>query len=401
MKRARPIFWLIALLLLAAMACNFAAGDEEPTAAPEIAPAAIEPTAVLEQEVVNPTDPPPTPTEPPPTDPPPTEPPPTEVPATEEPTATEPASAEDPVAETLALDTASYIHPLDYFEINPPAGWLMEEGDGGATFSEPDGGGFIEVEVTNAGADLDGDSFERFVDARELNFFGDSEGYQIIDYQIDPDFGVARVTKEFVHDGIPQTVFTYYDLYGSAMYATDFWADSDEFAAYEAGYEAVLDSMLVNHQAVIDSVDPYYWIYTFYGPGDLFSIDVPIPWTYEMVEGDVFIVDTFTSPDEHAFIENITYDDGEMISRSEAGAFALELLKEFYAADIQISDDQVQPDGSERLNWRSPSGEYSGISFLETRGTIFLLYSSVWDDAYEDAYLDSLKYTIDTYDVPE
>jgi hypothetical protein len=120
-----------------------------------------------------------------------------------------------------------------------------------------------------------------------------------------------------------------------------------------------------------------------------------------MVEGDVFIVDTFTSPDEHAFIENITYDDGEAISRSDAGAFALELMKEFYAGDIQVSDDQVQPDGSERLTWHSPSGGYSGISFLETRGTTFLLFSSIWDDPYEDDYLDSLRYTIETYDVPE
>jgi hypothetical protein len=239
------------------------------------------------------------------------------------------------------------------------------------------------------------------VDARELNFFGDFDGYQVVDYQIDPDFGIARVTKEFLFDDIPQTVFTYYDLYGSAMYATDFWADSDEYANYEAGYETVLDSLIPNSQAVVDSADIYYWIYTFYGPGDLFSIDVPIPWTYDMVEGDVFIVDTFTSPDEHAFIENISYDDGEAISRSDAGAFALELMKEFYAGDIQVSDDQVQPDGSERLTWHSPSGGYSGISFLETRGTTFLLFSSIWDDPYEDDYLDSLIYTIETYDVPE
>lgn len=395
MKRARPIFWLIALLLLAAMACNFVTGDEDPAAVPE-----IEATAVQEQEAASPTDPAPAPTEAP-TEAPPTEPPPTEAPPTEAPATEESTNVEEPVTTALELDTAAYVHPLEYFEINPPAGWTLDESDGGATFTEEEGGGFIEVEVTNAGTELDGESFERFVDARELNFFGDFDGYQVVDYEIDPDFGIARVTKEFLFDDIPQTVFTYYDLYGPAMYATDFWADADEHAAYEDVYEAVLDSMLVKSQAVVDNADTYYWIYTFYGPGDLFSIDVPIPWTYERVEGDVFVVDTFTSPDEHAFIENITYDDGEAVSKSDAGAFALELLKEFYASDIQISDDQVQPDGSERLTWRSPSGEYNGISFLETRGTTFLLYSSIWDDAFEDAYLDTLIYTIDTYDVPE
>jgi len=389
MKHTRPIFWLISILLLAAMACRLFAGDEEPTAVPETDASAqvAEPTVAQQEEIASPTD---TPIPPTPTEAPPTEAAPTEAP-----------SVEEPAEGGLELDSSSYIHFLDFFEITPPAGWLVEESDGGASFSEANGIGYIEVEVTNTGAPLDGPAFERFVDARELNLFDSLEGYEVVDYQIDPDFGIAWVTKAFVLEGVPQTVFTYYDLYDQAMYATDFWADSDVFADYESGFEAVLDSMLVNSAAVVETAVPYYWIYTFSGPGDLFTIDVPVPWTYERDESDAAIVDVFTSPDEHSFIENITYDDGLEISRSEAGAFALELLKEFYAEDIQISDDQVQPDGSERLTWQSPSGEYSGISFLETRGTTFLLFSVVWDDAYEDAYLDSLIYTIDTYDVPE
>jgi hypothetical protein len=391
MKRTHPIFWLIALLLLAAMACSLVSGDE-PTAVPETDPAVTQ-----EQEIAGPTDTPlPPPTEAPPADPPPTEPPPTEPPPTAEPVVDEPAA----VAPELA-DTA-YFHPMDFFELTPPDGWpIDEESEGGTSFSEPSGVGYVEVEVTNTGALLDADSFERFIDAREINLFGELDGYEIVDYELFPDIGVARVTKEFDLDGIPQTVFTYYDLYDQVIYATDFWADSDAFDAYAPVYEAILDSMIVDNEAVAESAVDYYWIQTFYGPGDLFSIEVPIPWFYEREEVDVATVDTFYSPDEHSFIENITYDDGEVISKSEAGAFALELLKEFYASDIQISDDTVQPDGSERLTWRSPSGEYSGISFLETRGTTFLLFSAVWDDAYEDAYLDSLLYTIESYDVPE
>ena len=63
-------------------------------------------------------------------------------------------------------------------------------------------------------------AFERFVNAREENFFGEFEEYVITDYEIDADFGVASVTKEFLFEGIPQTVFSYYDQYGQAMYAT-------------------------------------------------------------------------------------------------------------------------------------------------------------------------------------
>ena len=396
MKRTRPIFWLIAILLLAAMACSLVTGDEDPTTVPE-----TDPVATQEQELTSPTDtPPPPPTETP-ADPPATDPPPTEAPAVEEPLATAPGLAAPGLA-APELASTTYVHPMDFFELAPLDGWLVDdETEGGASFSESSGVGYVEVEVTNTGTALDGDAFERFIDGRELNLFGDLEGYEIVDYQIDQDFGVARVTKEFDLDGIPQTVFTYYDLYDQVIYATDFWADSDVFDTYAPAYEAVLDSMFVNSDAVTESAVDYYWIQTFYGPGDLFSIDVPIPWLFEREEVDAAIVDTFYSPDEHSFIENITYDDGEEISRSEAGAFALELLKEFYAADIQISDDTVQPDGSERLTWRSPSGQYSGISFLETRGTTFLLFSVVWDDAYEDAYLDSLQYTIESYTVPE
>jgi hypothetical protein len=377
---------MIVMLVLAAMACNFVTGEEEPTAVPEAA-------ATLEQEeITSPTSTPlPTPTDN--LEPLPTEAPPTEVPPTEAP--------EESVFTPLELDTTLYSHYLNFFDAYPPAGWIMEEGEGGTTFTAPDETGFTEIEVTNTGATLDGESFERFVDAREINYFGQYDEYEITDYQIDTELGVARVTKELVTGGVPQLVFTIYDQYGPAIYAYDFWADSDVAEAYRPAFEELFSTSGVDPTAVEESAAVYYWIYPFYGPGDLFSIDVPIAWTHETEEGESVLVDTFSSPDEHAFIQNITYDDGTEISRSEAGAFALGLLREFYASDIQISDDQVQPDGSERLTWRSPSGEYSGISFLETRGTTFLLFTVLYDDAYEDAYLDALNYAIETYDVPE
>jgi hypothetical protein len=127
---------------------------------------------------------------------------------------------------------------------------------------------------------------------------------------------------------------------------------------------------------------------------------VPESWLYEFTYEEVVAVDTFYSPDDHALIENIVYDDGEEVSKSEAGAFALELLREFYAEDIRITDDQVQPDGSERLIWNSPSGEYTGWSFFETRGTTFLLFTLIYDNAYEDIYFDVLNDVVETYDIP-
>jgi hypothetical protein len=128
---------------------------------------------------------------------------------------------------------------------------------------------------------------------------------------------------------------------------------------------------------------------------------VPTAWQYERTESEATIVDTFTAPDGHAVIQNITYDDGSTISRTEAGTLARDLLHTFYAPDIQILDDQVQADGSERLIWQSPGGDYSGISFLETRGTTFLLLTTMYDNEFEDVYIDTLEYTISSYTIPE
>lgn len=393
MRQSRSLFYFVLLLLFAGLACNFGGGGEEPTAVPEAT--AVPPTEVA----AAPTDPPPAeptavPTEVPvveaPTEVPPTKPVPT--------TAPEPTPI-PPVQEAFDLSATLYSHPDGIFELYPPAGWEVETKTGGATFTEPAGGsGFINVEVTNTSYELDGASFEALVDARDANFFGRFDGYTIINRQVDTDTGVARVTKRLNFDGEPHVVFTLYDQHGATVFSLDFWASDDLAAPYREKYEEIISNAIVDSAQAVAVVDKYYWIYTFTGPDNLFEIEVPLAWRYETTEGDVAIVDTFYSPDSHGIVQNITYDDGDVIDRSTAGAFALALLREFYADDIRITDDQVQPDGSERLTWNSDSGNYSGISFLETRGdTTFLMFSVLWDNPYEADYFDTLEYIISTY----
>ena len=389
MKQNRSILLVLVLLLATTLACGLLGGADEQQATATVedldpgptateAPAEPSPTAVAEATA-------------------------TEPPAEEEPTPTvaveptEPAEAEA----AFELESSPYVHPQGIFEILAPQGWTVEEVDGGASFNAADESGFVNVEVTNTALTLDEVSFERFVDARDLNFFGAFDGYEVTNRKIDAPLGLAITTKRLLFDGIPQVVTTIYDQWDQAIYSLDFWAEEELADAYNPKYEEIYESLVVNSAAVAEQLDSYTWIYTFYGPGDLFQIDVPMPWRHESDEGDVAIVDTFYSPDEHGIIQNITYDEGEEISRSEAGAFALELLKSYYADDIRISDDQVQPDGSERLTWSSPGGGYGGITFLETRGTTFLLFSVLWDAPFEEAYVDVLDYTIGSYDVPE
>ncbi len=150
---------------------------------------------------------------------------------------------------------------------------------------------------------------------------------------------------------------------------------------------------------------------TFTDQNDYYQIQVPSDWDYSQTvdeQDDYYYIDTFTSPDENALIENIVYDDGTAFTGSDKARFALYLLNTFYSdtgkeGDIRVSDDSIQKDGSERLIWRSTGGKYSGISFLETRGdakTTFLFFTVEYSNDYEDTYADLLDDVIASYTIP-
>ncbi|HZD11057.1 MAG TPA: hypothetical protein VE553_06920 [Candidatus Binatia bacterium] len=395
----RALLFLILVLALPTLACGLT-GGAEPTAAPAPTEAPVQPTDTPQPQ--------PTATEVPsvPTDVP------TEVPEVE-PTATlglagAPTKEALPTLESddggvvsdIELDSTPYTQPDGSFALNPPLGWDISNDEGSASIEAPDGTGFIYVQVTDTGYGLDADAFTSFVENRDLNFFTGFDDYVEVAQEVDTDTRVASVTKNLTFDGVPQTVISLYDQYDAIIYTYDFWSDDANVDAYSDLYSQVVDTIQVNTSAAAEQTE-YNWVYTFTGPSNLFTIEVPTPWRYERTEGDNAMVDTFYSPDEHAIIQNIAYDDGTETSRSQAGAFALELLRSYYATDIRIQSDQVQPDGSERLIWSSPSGDYSGTSFLETRGTTFLLFTTMYDNPYEDYYLETLNYTIGTYEVPE
>jgi hypothetical protein len=382
MKRrtSTPFLIFLTFIALVALACNAVAGGQaQVTQEPEATPLPTEPP----QPTQPPTRPPrPTPTEAPP-----------------DPTSPPAPTEETQVEAPFELANEPFFHPSGIFELYPPVGWMVEQDDGSVLYESPDGVGAIYLQATNTGYPLDEEAFGWFVEAREMNFFGDYDGYVETDRQLDGENGTATVTKMLRYDGIPQTVLSFYSQYGQAIYALDFWADEGQFDEYADQFDRFFDGVVVDSVAVVD-LELYDWIYTFYGPDDIFSIEVPSSWYHEVTTGEFTVVDTFYSPDDHAIIQNVAYDEGVPISKSEAGAFALELLRSYYAEDITITDDQVQSDGSERLTWHSQSGGYRGVTFFESRGTTFLLFTAMYDDPYEDIYLDVLDYTISTYEAP-
>lgn len=385
MKRPPLLLPLFVTLLLPTLACGLIGGAESnatafptdsATMATEPPPTAIPPTSTT----------PPRPTA-------------TPRPAAEA-TETKSAPAASPTSAPIELAPTRYTHPNNIFSLQPPAGWTVTEDEGSASFTSQDETGYLHVEVTNTGYELEPEAFTSFVENRDVNFFGIFEDYALIEQEIDAGEGIGSVTKNFTFNQVPQTAVSVYLQDGPAIYVIDTWADQEYMALYSDLYPRLVGTLETDREAAAEQLI-YNWIYTFEGPDSLFTIDVPTPWEYERTDSDTVIVDTFYAPDGHAVIQNITYDDGQEISRSEAGAFALELLRSSYAEDIRIVDDRVQPDGSERLIWTSSGGGYSGTSFLETRGTTFLLFTIMHDDAYEDVYLDTLNYTVETYAVPE
>jgi len=145
---------------------------------------------------------------------------------------------------------------------------------------------------------------------------------------------------------------------------------------------------------------------TFTDQNNYYQIDLPGDWKHTYATDTNIYIDTFTSPDKNALIENIVYDDGKPVTGGLNGKFALVLLNDFYSytkkeGDIRISADTIQPDGSESLTWTSKGGGYSGESYFEVRNrTAFMMITIEWANTFRNTYFDILSGVIKSYKIP-
>jgi len=324
---------------------------------------------------------------------------------TSEPKQTLPTQSSAPAgaAAPFEMDTAVYTHPSGAFSFNPPVGWTSEEGTSGVVFTSPDGVGKLDFSVTNTGEKLDSTALEAFVKATEANYFGTFTNYTEDKYSFDPDTNSALVAKSLTSDSGDQKVFTFYLQDGQGVYSFDFWASADVASDYKDAYANLLGTITTDGKVAAD-LPIYSFITTFTDKNNLFQFEVPLAWTYSYDEATNIYSDSFTSPDGHSIINNITYDDGTATSKSQAGALALTILNQVFsngANDIKINSDKVQADGSERLTWTSRSGGYSGQTFFETRGTTFLMLNWLVDKGYEEMFGPVFDNTLSTYSIPQ
>ena len=141
---------------------------------------------------------------------------------------------------------------------------------------------------------------------------------------------------------------------------------------------------------------------------NLFAINLPSNWTRTTEAQSDHYTDTFTSPDGSAKIESLIYNDGQPFEEAKNKDFALYLLNTYYsstgrAGDIIINSDQMMENGTQRNEWNSKSGGYSGVSFFELRGddkATFLMFTAQWKDGTEQATLDKVNQIIATFRVP-
>ncbi len=268
-----------------------------------------------------------------------------------------------------------------------------------AEFRAPDEALFIEAQSTYTGYALEAFAFSAFVEGREGTLFADKPRFASVEQEVAANAGTARTVKQVELEGELWTVRSIYVQRGAWIHVLESRVLSDSYPAYEqalAGIEATFETP-PDHPA---GEAAYSWVVTFAGPQDRFSFDVPVPWKHEVLRANFVAVDSFIAPDGRAQVQSIVFDDGTTISRAAAGTLALAMLRDYYAEDVDVVDDLVQPDGSERLTWVSPSGEFNGVSFFETEGTTFLMLTLQYEAAFEDIYLDLLTYLVGTYNTP-
>jgi hypothetical protein len=381
-KNAR-LAWIVPVFLaLAVLACS--GGTTEPTATPLPRPTQ-KPLATATSAPAEPT-------------------------ATRAPKATATRAAAQPTdvpteASTTAapfqLSSKPYTHKSGAFTITLPEGWKVEEADNSVFVNSPDSVASIDVSFTNVGTKFDAATLATYIKAEEENWFGTFKDYQAEPNKTLKDGSILVHKTLSLSGGTAETVFSYYWQQSNVIYEQDFWVDTSSYDQYVDALVNVANTTQTD-SAAGEKADAYAVVYKFTDPNGLYEFKVPYGWIHETSTYTNTDIETFTAPDQLSYIENIAYDDGTQVSKSGAGAFALDLLKEYYKlTDLKVTDDKPQSDGSERLTWNSAAKGIDGESFFESRGTTFLLLTWVVDTNQYDFFKPVWSTLVKSYQVPQ
>ena len=293
-----------------------------------------------------------------------------------------------------------YIHKNLIFRLKIPVNWKVDEQESFTDITAPDESGSIQVIAVNTGVELNELGFANFVDTTEKNNFASNQNYSQVERTVDNRKWVSILRSTFDANKIPQKMLSIYQRVGRVVFYIHFKTNASSYEKNNLLFEQIIQSSYFNSAKEAEII-PYNLVYEFNGPKNLFMLDVPTNWTYQKNSINNEIQDTFISPDAHARIINMAYDDSNLITRSHADRIALELLKEIYAKDVRISESSTQPDLSIRWSWTSKISGIEGTTFYETRGTSFLMLTFFCDIEYKEIFNPLFNRLIETYRRPE
>ena len=300
----------------------------------------------------------------------------------------------------FTLSSTPFTHKSGAFTVTLPDGWKPQEADNSVYAESPDKVASIDISYTNVGTKFDAATLDTYIKAEEANWFGTFDAYTAKAPETQKDGSLLIFKTLNLSDGTPQSVFSYYWQNGNVIYEQDFWVDTSAYDQYASGLVSVANSMKVDSTAGAKA-DAYAVVYKFTDPNSLYEFKVPYGFKHDTSTDTNTSIETFTAPDQLSYIENIEYDNGTAITKSDAGAFALTLLKQYYkVTDLKVTNDAPQSDGSERLTWNSASKGIDGESFFESRGTTFLLLTWVVDSNQYDFFKPVWTVVVKSYAIP-
>lgn len=267
-------------------------------------------------------------------------------------------------------------HQQKLFSLLIPAGWKVREEESFATFTAPDETVSILAAVENTGIALDETGFTNYISNSEKNNFSHLKDYKQEEAKLDNRLGIATIRSQFSLANEPQALSSFYIRKENIIITMRLQANRSEFSKLEKLFDQVMNSAKFDLDKASGLI-PYNMVYDFAHPMNVFSIKIPTSWQYSREEFTNFAIDRFYSPDGAAWIENLTYDDGNVIKPDQAFNVTANLVWELFAKDLRISDIETQPDGSTRWIWRSEKNKIQGTTFYELKGTKFLLLSLI------------------------
>jgi hypothetical protein len=248
------------------------------------------------------------------------------------------------------------------------------------------------VQAINTGYEIDHTSLMRFIDAREQK----SGNRYTVDEKSDQKENTGKnsitVTKSYPMD--PSTIIgvTAYQQYSNMIAVTDLVFSKDYYSSYPHWIDQIFNAVKFHPENTV-SKPAYAQISEVIDPHKQIRIKVPDGWINEVVSGEFTWVASYYSPDLHAVIQLLTYDDGELLSDAVAGNFALFLLNSYLSTNIMVTVDHMLPSGIEQLEWHSPryNFNYIGTSSFHSFGTTFVMLTVMYDIDYADFYLPVLE----------